>query len=489
MGWLTFFSNVSQAKINTLPEGSTSKSSEEAHKPTEVTAKPSEPERVEETSTTDNLTEPEARSAKPGRRISFQSLPFARKHPAEHKPVLTAAEEHHKREQALKSAEAHSAKEKVSRSDKKAKKTALAVRVMIVGPSASAPRVTPTVVKPQLSKIKSQLMQPNSANRLIAQLRRLPAQESDSSTSERGGPIHAVCLEHTDAEEETLHFAKLTQKPETAEEATEAFALPGIGSAPIDQLTDLLKDMNVIDLIKSPDFGLGQPGDGSGILSGAVPTAETVINGVKQITPQLMALGFATGKALAPDHTGIYPPTDRMSVLTYWWGLELLLPPPSIAFLSNVSSVTGSVMNFLTAAALVNNGIREILPFIRYISQYIDFEFNSIKKVDQGDGAVCAATWIMPAAMVPRAWDFPVRPPSNDPTTPTPETGVGKSEEVKVPPIRGPGILIPPNQLPDTELPSSLLGIVASESKSPSPPPTATVTISPPITNPVSSPA
>jgi hypothetical protein len=54
-----------------------------------------------------------------------------------------------------------------------------------------------------------------------------------------------------------------------------------------------------------------------------------------QITPQLMALGYATGKACLPDHTGacmrsllntalshifsltgVYPPTDRISVLT-----------------------------------------------------------------------------------------------------------------------------------------------------------------------------
>jgi hypothetical protein len=64
----------------------------------------------------------------------------------------------------------------------------------------------------------------------------------------------------------------------------------------------------------------------------------------------------------------------------------------------------------------VNNGVREILPFIRYIAQFIDFEFNAIKGQDKGDGVVCAATWylffsfkgssvsstsrIMPAALV-----------------------------------------------------------------------------------------
>ena len=53
--------------------------------------------------------------------------------------------------------------------------------------------------------------------------------------------------------------------------------------------------------------------------------------------------------------------------------------------------------------ALVNGGVREILPFIRYIAQYIDFEFNSIKAQNKGKGVICAATWIMPAAMVRKA--------------------------------------------------------------------------------------
>jgi hypothetical protein len=50
-------------------------------------------------------------------------------------------------------------------------------------------------------------------------------------------------------------------------------------------------------------------------------------------------------------------------------------------------------MNFLSALALVNNGVREILPFIRYIAQFIDFEFNTIRGQDHGQGVVCAATW------------------------------------------------------------------------------------------------
>ena len=59
----------------------------------------------------------------------------------------------------------------------------------------------------------------------------------------------------------------------------------------------------------------------------------------------------------------------------------------------NVHSISGTAINFLSAISLVNNGVREILPFIRYIAQFIDFEFNAIKGQDKGDGVVCAATW------------------------------------------------------------------------------------------------
>lgn len=91
----------------------------------------------------------------------------------------------------------------------------------------------------------------------------------------------------------------------------------------------------------------------------------------------------------------------------------MVLPPPSLLFLAvsksksliiqapsssvytiqNAHSISGAVVNFLSALALINNGVREILPFIRYISQFIDFEFKTIQGQDRGKGVVCAATW------------------------------------------------------------------------------------------------
>lgn len=284
-------------------------------------------------STETTATSPATQSAE-GRQFSFRSFSFVRKTPLDHKPALSSFEEKSKRDRAAEASVRHAQKRHLSRSDKRAKKSALVVRSLIVGPPTSAePKVTPAVAKPQLNKIKSQLMETKSANKLIAQLRELPA-TGDPSLARRNGPIHAVCLEHTDEEEDCLHFAKLAPPDSpSADVTTQVFGLPGVESAPVEKLADLFKEMRVIDLVKAPDLGLGQPGDGDGLLAGALPTAGTVIDGVKRITPELMALGYATGRTFTPDHSGeyggsdvhldvthllagIYPPTDRMSVLT-----------------------------------------------------------------------------------------------------------------------------------------------------------------------------
>lgn len=205
---------------------------------------------------------------------------------------------------------------KVSGADRRAQKSALAVRSLIVGPLSAPPSSSggkKAFSKLDLSKAKSQLLDPKNASKLIAELRALPTFEGDGSKA--AGPIHAVCLDTTDAEAEEQHFSRLVQTRSNVVQV-ESRTIPSVVTASIAEITSMLKDMHVVNLITATDFGLGQPGDGSGILSGAVPTAETVINGIQMLTPELMALGYATGKAALPDHTGVYPPTDRMSVLT-----------------------------------------------------------------------------------------------------------------------------------------------------------------------------
>jgi hypothetical protein len=50
-------------------------------------------------------------------------------------------------------------------------------------------------------------------------------------------------------------------------------------------------------------------------------------------------------------------------------------------------------MNLLTALSVINSGVREVLPFVRYIAQFVDFEFDNIRNQDKGKGVICAATW------------------------------------------------------------------------------------------------
>jgi len=244
------------------------------------------------------------KQSKEARHFSFQSLVFK-------KQVLSPTTQGKTQE----SSPQNPPKENASRSEKRALKSALLVRTMIVGPTSAGPKMTAAVAKPELKKVKSQMLEPKKANELINQLRKLPAQ-GEASQSNSNGPIHAVCLSLPDEEEAALLFEKLAPSI-PAGDVTTLFALPGVVAAPLDKLAEMYKEMKIIDLVTTTDLGLGQPGDGNGLLAGAVPTAETVIRGFEQVTPQLMALGFATGKLVVPDHTGILTADTPPCFLTH----------------------------------------------------------------------------------------------------------------------------------------------------------------------------
>jgi hypothetical protein len=238
-----------------------------------------------------------SKQSKEGRRFSFQSIAFKRQ--AIETTILSPIVESNSRQQ---NAGQAAQKENIPRSTKLASQSALTVRTLIVGPTSGGPKMTAAVSKPALKKVKLQLLEPKKAVELINQLRKLPP-HGDPSQPGGNGPIHAVCLSHPDEEEAALHFEKLAASILTRD-ITSLFAVPGVIAAPLDKLAEMYKEMHIIDLLTTSDLGLGQPGDGEGLLAGAVPTAETVLHGFEQVTPQLMALGFATGKLVIPDHTG-----------------------------------------------------------------------------------------------------------------------------------------------------------------------------------------
>ncbi|KAI9508208.1 hypothetical protein F5148DRAFT_937532 [Russula earlei] len=348
-------------------------------------------------------------------------------------------------------------KPSTSSADRRAKRSALVVRALIVGRDTDRGGLAPPQARisgARLRNVKAQLLEPKTAGKILAQLRALPA--LPDSASRASEPIQAVCLPYRDEEADEKLLAALRdmkqKQPRTAAVRPQGPPPHHPSSSAVAAVTEALRNLQIVSLFTAPDLGLGQPGDGSGVLAGAVPTAETVINGIEQITPQVMALGYAMGQAVVPDHKGICPPTDRISILTYWWGLELLLPPPTLEYLSRVQSISGTIMNFLTALSVVYEGVREILPFVRYFSQFLEFEFTAIKAQDRGKGVICSATWLMPAAMVPRPWDFP------DP----PKTSAFHAGATS-PPVKAPGNALvasqtapesPPSTIPATHNPA-----------------------------------
>lgn len=408
------------------------------------------------------------------RRFSFRPLTFkfmnGQTSEERPKPILSAEEEHKKKLQV--SEDRARRIMRISSADKRAKESAIVVRSLIIGPNGiTLPKPKP-VSKPKVEKVKSQLLKPKSANRVIAQLRALPTEyvhvEGDPAAVGPAPPIRAVCLKISDEEVDSRHFTN---------------AGVSVFNASFSQLNEIFDGLELVDLLTAPNLGIGASADEPGLFSGAVPTAKAIIEGMDQVTPQLMALGYATGRVLLPDHSGLHPPTDRISVLTYWWGFEVCLPPPSITYLAGVPSIAHSVINVLTALSVVNEGVREVLPFVRYISTFIDTEYNMIKRQDQGKGVVCAATWLLPAALVPRPWDFSPAPiitiepaPTEDPAKHThdkpthpdvPTSPTSPTEDLPESRPASPPTLLPPLNIHDSSFGDSEVNTAAPVDETP----------------------
>lgn len=118
------------------------------------------------------------------------------------------------------------------------------------------------------------------------------------------------------------------------------------------------------------------------------------------------------------DMSSIHPPIDRMAIFVHWWGFEITLPKASMAYLGTAHSVSGAFLSFLQTMA-VGGGVPELLPFIKYISTFMEVEYKAIQAQDQGHGVCIAGTWFMPLALVPRPWDYPL----DGPTAETPSQG------------------------------------------------------------------
>jgi hypothetical protein len=194
---------------------------------------------------------------------------------------------------------------KAKSTSQNAKQSALLLKSIIVGPTNTK---ASTVSKQQLNRINSQLANAKKANEIISHLRTLTVGDNANDKAV-GQPIHAVCLAYTEEEADQKHFALLApgagaEKTEAGKTPIPALVSPNLVSADLSALQNMWNKMHVVNLITAPALGLGQSGDGPGLFAGAVPTAATIIQGIDQITPQLMSIGFAAGKAIVVSHAG-----------------------------------------------------------------------------------------------------------------------------------------------------------------------------------------
>jgi hypothetical protein len=309
------------------------------------------------------------------------------------------------------------------------------------------PAVSPLKVK----ALGAALLDSVTANDIIGELRALQLQQTSTMSHDQGQasalllkvqraandadkakqlaprPIKAICLDcrEEDIDKRQMHSALAivsdkqalsVQEEVTAAspsvttlwgwtgwlrpQAKETVALDTVAEiasspSPAETIDGLLSGVNPISFILSPSaitspLEASQQGafDAIGVLSGA-------------------AIRAANGGEL--EMQGVHPPLDRLAVLIHWWGFELTIPEPSMAYLGRAHNISSSLMSILQTVA-VTGGVPEILPFIRYFSTFVDMEFGAIKSQNHGHGVVVAATWLMPMALVPRPWDYPIVP-------------------------------------------------------------------------------
>ncbi|KAG5642173.1 hypothetical protein DXG03_003534 [Asterophora parasitica] len=133
------------------------------------------------------------------------------------------------------------------------------------------------------------------------------------------------------------------------------------------------------------------------------------------------------------------PSTTKISVLTTWWGYRLYLPPPVMATLDSnqlkatqrAAMITTALQWFLRRVPTIMLPppikpavvlLRRLAPILSYIGVFIAWSWTRISASDKGNGVVLTATWLLPVALIPMAWDAgDIHGPRNRPPTPKEE--------------------------------------------------------------------
>ncbi|KAF8925205.1 hypothetical protein EDD21DRAFT_388464 [Dissophora ornata] len=111
-----------------------------------------------------------------------------------------------------------------------------------------------------------------------------------------------------------------------------------------------------------------------------------------------------TSEIISKTVVRFHPSRDTVSSHAYWWGYEIFIPQDALARISSAQDVSSAFLGFLGSVGLI---VPAIVPFLGYIAAYVGLEFAVIKAQNEGKGVILASTWLVPVALVPRAWDVP----------------------------------------------------------------------------------
>ncbi|KAF9189094.1 hypothetical protein BGZ51_009860 [Haplosporangium sp. Z 767] len=98
------------------------------------------------------------------------------------------------------------------------------------------------------------------------------------------------------------------------------------------------------------------------------------------------------------------PSPTTVSSCAYWWGYEIFIPQEALSRIASAQDISTAFLSFLGSVGLM---VPAIVPFLGYIAAYVGLEFAVIKAQNEGKGVILASTWLVPVALVPRAWDVP----------------------------------------------------------------------------------
>ncbi|SOV06914.1 uncharacterized protein UDID_05748 [Ustilago sp. UG-2017a] len=163
------------------------------------------------------------------------------------------------------------------------------------------------------------------------------------------------------------------------------------------------------------------------------------------------------------------PSSTKVSIHASWWGYNLYLPKSVLDSLDGDVDEAEKIANLINRCLtfILNNVpaglppaflavvtiLKAIAPTTGYISTFIGWSWDTIKSFNKGQGVILSATWILPVALIPRAWDAPASPGSI-PTTPVTANPNPTTPTTPAPPS-APTDTAPSTGTPSTTTPST----------------------------------